>query len=148
MVVDSARADEAPFLADCYKAMLDEAGLNAGLRPDWHERLIRYFRQGMADDTQGWFVARGPGGVPYGSACAFLSETSAVHLRPWATLAGVYVKPEMRRRGTARSLTEAAIAWAREHDCALVRLTASEPAEALYRNMGFVPGRELILRLT
>jgi len=147
-MVEAAGPNEAPFLADCYKAMLDEAGLTSGLRPDWHERLVRYFQRGMADGTQGWFVAREPGGAPYGSACVFLSETSTVQLRPWATLAGVYVKPEMRRRGTARALTLAAIAWARDRNCAVVRLTASEPAESLYRSLGFTPGRELVLRLS
>ena len=147
-MVEAATPADAPFLADCYKAMLDEARLTGGLRPGWRERLIRFYRQGMADDTQGWFVARKPGGEPYGSACMYLSESSSILLRPWATLAGVYVKPEMRRQGTARALTLAAIEWARERDCALVRLTASEPAESMYRKLGFVAGRELVLRLT
>lgn len=147
-MVEAATPAEVPFLADCYKAMLDEAAISSGLRPDWRERLERYFCRGMDDGTQGWFVAREPGGSPYGCACAFLSETSVVLLRPWATLAGVYVKPEMRRRGTARALTVAAIGWARDRECGVVRLTASEPAESLYRSMGFMQGRELVLRLT
>ncbi|MBV8434017.1 MAG: GNAT family N-acetyltransferase, partial [Candidatus Eremiobacteraeota bacterium] len=57
------------------------------------------------------------------------------------------VSPAHRRKGLARRLTEAAIAWAREHGCTLVRLSASEPAETLYRSLGFTRGRELVLRL-
>jgi GNAT superfamily N-acetyltransferase len=71
-----------------------------------------------------------------------------IQVQRMATIAGVYVHPVYRRRGVARELTEAAIAWARGQNCVLVRLSASEPAEALYRNLGFTPGREMVLRLT
>ncbi|HEY1976622.1 MAG TPA: GNAT family N-acetyltransferase [Candidatus Baltobacteraceae bacterium] len=148
-MVDSARADEAPFLADCWKAMLDELSMApGGFVPDWRERLTRFFAEGMADGRHGWFVARDRDGAPFASAGALIAETSVIQARPMATIAGVYVRPAYRRRGVARELTEAAIAWARARHCTLVRLSASEPAETLYRNLGFERGRELVLRLT
>jgi GNAT superfamily N-acetyltransferase len=148
MVVDSARRDEAPFLADCWRAMLEELHMApGGFVPGWRERLVRFFAAGMEAGSQGWFVARGPGGAPFASAGVLIAETSMIQVQRMATIAGVYVDPAHRRNGTARRLTEAAIAWARERGCTLVRLSASEPAETLYRDLGFERGRELVLRL-
>ncbi|HKE36356.1 MAG TPA: GNAT family N-acetyltransferase, partial [Candidatus Baltobacteraceae bacterium] len=148
-MVDSAGVTEAPFLADCWKAMLEELCMApGGFVPDWRERLTGFFAAGMEGGYHGWFVARDPGGTPFASAGALIAETSMIQLARIATIAGVYVQPAYRRRGVARELTEAAIAWARGRSCTLVRLSASEPAETLYRDLGFTPGREMVLRLT
>lgn len=147
-MVDPAGPEQAPFIADCWKGMMDELGMApGGLVPDWRDRLSGYFASGIAAGSQGWFVARSSDGTLFGSAGALIGETSLIYLRPWATLAGVFVRPEYRRRGTARALTEAAIGWARRRGCAAVRLIASEQAENLYRELGFTNGRELVLRL-
>lgn len=153
-MVDSAGPEEAPFLAHCWRAMLDElaaapgATVPRGFVPDWHERLVRFFIDGMAAGRQGWFVVRAEAGEPIACAGALILETSMVQVERIATIAGVYVDPAYRRKGLARRLTEATLQWAREHGCTLARLTAGEPAETLYRSMGFTPGRELILRLS
>jgi GNAT superfamily N-acetyltransferase len=148
-MVERAGACEAPFLADCWKAMLDELDMApGGLVPDWHERLARFFADGIAEERQGWFVVRDEDGAPVACASAFISETSMIQIERIGTIGGVYVRPEHRRRGYARELTRAALDWAREHGCTLARLTAGQPAESLYRSMGFTQGRELILRLT
>ncbi|HZY98031.1 MAG TPA: GNAT family N-acetyltransferase [Candidatus Baltobacteraceae bacterium] len=148
-MVDSASVPEAPFLADCWKAMLEELSMApGGFVPDWRERLARFFAAGMKGGYHGWFVARDPDGTPFASAGALIAETSMIQVQRMATIAGVYVQPAHRRRGIARELTEAAIAWARRRSCTLVRLSASQPAEALYRDLGFTAGREMVLRLT
>jgi ribosomal protein S18 acetylase RimI-like enzyme len=147
-MVDSARPEEAPFLAECWRAMLDELAMApGGFVEDWRERLAAFFAAGMADGSQGWFVGRDPAGSPIASAGALIPETVMVMRPRLATIAGVYVLPAFRRRGLARRLTEAAIEWARAQGCTLVRLSASEPAQSLYRSLGFRPGRELILPL-
>ena len=147
-MVDPAGPDLAPFLADCWKAMMDELSMApGGLVPDWRDRLIGYFAAGISAGTQGWFVARASDGTPFGSAGALIGETSLIYAYPWATLAGVFVRPEYRRQGAARALTEAAIDWARRRGCAVVRLIASQEAEPLYRGLGFTDGRELRLQL-
>jgi GNAT superfamily N-acetyltransferase len=148
VAVDSARQEEAPFLADCWRAMLDELNMApGGFVEDWRGRLAAFFAGGMADQTQGWFVGRDPAGSPVASAGALIPETVMIMKPRLATIAGVYVAPPFRRQGLARRLTEAAIGWARERGCSLVRLSASEPAASLYRSMGFTRGRELVLRL-
>lgn len=153
-MLDSARADEAPFLADCWKAMLDElaalpgATVPRGFVPDWRDRLAGFFAAGLAEGRHGWFVARSADEKPVACAGALIAETSMIQVERIATIAGVYVEPAYRRRGLARRLTEAALEWARANGCTLARLTAGQPAEELYRAMGFTPGRELILPLS
>ena len=138
---------DAPFLAGCWRAMLDELEMaRAGLVPDWRERLERAFAAGMAEERHGWFVAQAPEG-PVGCAGVFFTETGLVQLDRIATIAGVYVAPASRRGGIARELTRRAIAWAKERGCVTVRLTAAERAEPLYRSLGFQDGRELVLKL-
>jgi ribosomal protein S18 acetylase RimI-like enzyme len=69
-----------------------------------------------------------------------------VKARHRASLWGMYVAPEERRRGTGRALLEEAIARLRRLDgIAQIELTvveAAEPARGLYRALGFeVQGR-------
>ena len=144
-----AEAGDALFLADGWRAMIDELDMApAGFVAGWRERLAAFFASGLAAGAHGWFVARSPDGSPVGCAGAMIGETTLLQVEPTATIAGVYVAPTFRRRGVARSLTEAATAWARRRGCRQVRLMASPQAEPLYRSLGFTEGRELILTLT
>ena len=144
-----AQAQDAAFLADGWRAMIDELDMApAGFVPGWRERLASFFASGLAAGAHGWFVACSPDGTPVGCAAAMIAETTLVQVEPTATIAGVYVAPAFRRRGMARDLTQAAIAWARRRGCRQVRLVASPQAEPLYRSLGFTDGRELILTLT
>jgi GNAT superfamily N-acetyltransferase len=55
----------------------------------------------------------------------------------------VYVEPAFRRRGLARALVDAAIAWARQNRLAGLVLHASEAGRPLYAKMGFVETNEM-----
>jgi GNAT superfamily N-acetyltransferase len=55
----------------------------------------------------------------------------------------MYVEPAYRRRGIARALMDAIIAWAREGHVARLVLHASDEGRSLYESMGFVPTTEL-----
>lgn len=58
----------------------------------------------------------------------------------WVGVAAVDVVPEARRRGLGRAVVAQALAWGAEHgaDSAYLQvLTTNEPAQALYRAMGF-----------
>jgi GNAT superfamily N-acetyltransferase len=146
--IRQATVEDVTALANCWRAMVDEVAMApGGFRPDWRERLERFFGQGIAAGAQGWFVAIGPGGRIVASAGALMNETSLVQNEPVVTIAGVYVAPDFRRLGVARELTMRALAWARAEGCRIARLTPSQPAERLYRDLGFTDGRELLLRL-
>ena len=57
----------------------------------------------------------------------------------------MYVEPDYRRRGIARQLMNAIIAWAREGEGRVARLVlhASEDGRHLYSTMGFVATNEM-----
>jgi ribosomal protein S18 acetylase RimI-like enzyme len=59
----------------------------------------------------------------------------------------VYTDAEFRRRGLARELMMAALAWCRENGVDTIILHASPSGRALYEAMGFTPTNEMRLRL-
>lgn len=55
----------------------------------------------------------------------------------------VYVRPESRRRGIARSLMETALEWTRANGVDCVILHASDAGRALYESLGFTSTNEM-----
>ncbi len=79
------------------------------------------------------------GGRSLGTAGGYFADED----REVATLSGMWVDPDARRRGLARELLEAVAAWARDSGARRLRLVVTEcessgPAAALYRERGFV----------
>ncbi len=64
-----------------------------------------------------------------------------------AMILNLYVEREHRRRGVARALMEAMIAWCRENGFANVSLHASDEGRGLYEQLGFKPTTEMRLAL-
>jgi len=62
-------------------------------------------------------------------------------------LLSLYAEREFRRRGVARLIVEAAIAWCRAHGYDRVNLDASEEGKSLYETLGFKPGYGMRLPL-
>jgi len=59
----------------------------------------------------------------------------------------VYTEPEFRRRGVARCLIEAALAWCKVNGIDLVILHASAEGRALYESLGFQASNEMRINL-
>jgi GNAT superfamily N-acetyltransferase len=60
-----------------------------------------------------------------------------------AIVVNVYTEPEFRRRGLARALMQAVLAWARSVKLESLVLHAAPDGEPLYRALGFVPTNEM-----
>ena len=82
----------------------------------------------------------------------------AVVISPWpahayepecrrATILNIYTEPEYRRRGIARQLMEAIVAWCKEEGFARVTLHASDQGKPLYESLGFELNNEMRLNL-
>lgn len=139
---------DVPRLAECWHAMLDEAGLlPGGAVPGWRERLERWFAEAMAQGRMHWEVARS-GNEIVGTAAAILRDAPGdIGRGRSATLAGIFVEPPYRRRGIARELTLRAVTWCRAQGCTAVHLQASAAGRPLYESLGFRPGAEMTLQL-
>ena len=59
---------------------------------------------------------------------------------PTGWVHGIVVRPERRRTGLGRRLTEAAIAWLRDRSVETVLLLATEPGRPVYLRLGFTEG--------
>jgi len=59
----------------------------------------------------------------------------------------VYTEPAWRRRGLARRLMDAMLAWTREAGYANLFLHASDQGRGLYESLGFVPTNEMRVSL-
>lgn len=64
-----------------------------------------------------------------------------------AMILNMYTEPDIRRRGLARRLMEAMIAWCREQGYRTVSLHASDYGRPLYESLGFKPTNEMRLTL-
>ncbi len=133
----------APEFPRFWYAMLDECSLlGSGVVPDWEERLTGHFAREMEAGRMQWFVAQADGRIA-GTAAAILGGGgSYIFKDPSATLAGIFVLPEYRRRGIARELTARAIDWCTLRAVKTIRLHASNAGRPLYESLGFVTATE------
>jgi GNAT superfamily N-acetyltransferase len=144
------RSDELSSILDMRRAMtleLDGEDLD-NTRPEWRTRFGRFVSELAAHNDVMFFVAElddrliGMGGV-----YKLRNHRSEIYGQASAYVTSVYVPPEHRRKGLARRITQAAVQWAREHDCVVVRLRASDSGRRVYETLGFTPTDEMELRL-
>jgi GNAT superfamily N-acetyltransferase len=152
MTIRRATPDDAALLAEHRACVWREVG-------DWSDEALApqipvwqtWLRAKVADGTYVAFVAEDENGEPVGSGAVL------VHLaipRPkWPSDRGgrvqsVYVVPDARRRGIARALMDALIAYAREAQLIFLALHPSDDARPLYAAMGFGETDEMMLRFS
>lgn len=109
-----------------------------------------YIAQGLAEGFyRGWLAEDAAGHVVAGGG---------VLVHPWVSHPGfpesrrayilnVYTEPGSRRRGLAREIMQAILAWCRQEGFAAVALHASEEGRPLYQALGFEPSNEMRLKL-
>jgi len=108
-------------------------------------------KKGLADGSyRGWLVERLGAGVIAGGGVISLEfqphPQNAGSRRSW--IVNMYTEPEHRRRGVARWIVEAIVAWCREAGLPSVYLHASNDGRPLYASFGFEPTSEMRLDLT
>ncbi len=109
-----------------------------------------YFRAAVADGSYLGFLAEDSSGAVVGGGGIVVSPWPGVlnQRQPRrATILNMYVDRKHRRKGVARALMEAMIAWCRENEFAYVSLHASEQGRHLYEKLGFKPTDEMRLEL-
>ncbi len=147
MLLRPALATEAPILADCWYAMLDEERLlSPEPHPAWRELLAGDFAAGIAAGGQVWYVVEAEEGiVACGGAFVRRDAVFTALMGVQATLGGIYTQPAFRRRGYARAIVRALLTFGRSDGWEHVRLRASAMGRPLYEQLGFVAGDEMVL---
>ena len=117
--------------------------------PGWRGRYRAYYDRvfGRGD---GACLSHSIDGVVAGSCIVSVLDDfrRTVTGRGTAYVNAMFVEAAFRRRGIARKLLDAAIAWGKEHGCTTARLHPSPVSREAYRAYGFIPIDEYELRLT
>ncbi len=109
-----------------------------------------FFAQGLRDGTYvGFLAADNEGRVLAGGGVVLLVyQPHPLDPRPRRPfVVNMYTETEHRRRGLARRLMDAMIAWCRREGFASLFLHASDEGRPLYEALGFEPTNEMRLRL-
>jgi len=109
-----------------------------------------YFGTAVADGSYRGFLATDDAGEVIGGGGVVISPWPGIlgqHQPRRAMILNVYVEPEQRRRGVARTLLKAMIAWCRGNGFANVGLHASDEGRGQYEQLGFTPTNEMRLTL-
>lgn len=152
-------------MARVWQANASEADTVAGLLVefrdwwgrDWPpaESFRRSVRRLMAEPGTEYLLGAREGGEPAG-VCQLRYRFGVWHAAEDCWLEDLYVREEARRAGLGGALVDAALARARQRDCARVELDVNEAnpaALALYERLGFSSGADpagghnLLLRL-
>jgi GNAT superfamily N-acetyltransferase len=123
----------------------DEAALDS-----MSERFRVWLREHMSEgDYLAWLITA-PDGTLAAGAGLWLMDWPPHMIGKGArrgNILNVYTHPDFRRRGLARELMKAALAWCGENGVDTVILHASPEGRTLYESMGFSPTNEMRLRL-
>jgi len=153
MNIRFATADDAAILAEHRVAMFREMGAIEAA----HEAPLRaaseaYFASAIPNDEYvGWLAYPDDSAEPIAGAGvqlrSLLPRPSAsgdgLLLGREGLVLNVYTAPSWRRKGVARQMMDAIIAWAAQAGVVRLVLSASDDGRALYERMGFVPTREM-----
>jgi ribosomal protein S18 acetylase RimI-like enzyme len=109
----------------------------------------QYFQSALQDGSYFGLLGEIDGEVIAGGGVVIAAwPGSPLNFHPRrAWILNIYVEPQYRRRGLARTMTEALINWCKENGFQFVSLHASEYGRSLYEKLGFQPTNEMRLRL-
>lgn len=118
--------------------------------PAMEEAMRRYLEVALENASFHAWLASTPAGAAIGGGAVVIHShppsTKEVYPRR-AQILNVYTDPAHRRRGVARRLMEAMLAWCREQGYATVSLHATDAGRPLYEALGFRPTNEMRLDL-
>jgi len=148
IIIRAADPSEFDIASEFWVSMRRELNMpDEDLAANWKTRSVDYFRRRYDAGELRWFLAY-DGDTVVASAAGFLTDGYPSEIcvnRRVGYVAGVFVKPRWRRRGLARTVTQAAVDWLLEIGCRIVRLHAANEARAIYEKMGFEPSNEMII---
>ncbi len=145
-------AGDLPLALGFRYRMMEECGMAPLLADDWRELTHALYAEGYRAGTIAHFGWRENGEIVASAGVMIRNDFPANTLKPrrYGWIMDVYVRPEHRRHGHARRLTEHTLAWLRAKGVVFARLYASEQAKQvrLYEKLGFAFSNEMRLHLS
>jgi N-acetylglutamate synthase-like GNAT family acetyltransferase len=130
--------------------MFDEAGYADLLKENAAEQIQKKYNEMYGASTASHFVIEDNGTI-VACAGAFLKDDIPYcfyKTEHYGFIGDVYVSPQFRKRGYARSLTQAVIEWLEGKGIHTIRLLATPEARHMYHQLGFVQTDEMVLHLS
>jgi GNAT superfamily N-acetyltransferase len=151
LAIRPATAANAAVIAGQRRAMFHDMGHRDDSALDnMTTAFLPWVRDRLASGEYLSWLAIDAGGAPAAGAGLWLMDWPPHMLGPGSrrgNILNVYTRPDVRRQGLARQLTEIALAWCRGNSIGVVILHASEEGSSLYRALGFQPSNEMRLPL-
>ncbi len=148
-IIRAATAADAAVIAHHRAAMFRDMGVLVDAAVPALEAAARdYLAQALpAGEYLGWVVHAGGHVVAGGGVLIrpLLPHPGAPQGGEEAYLLNVYTEPEHRRRGLARQLMQAILAWCDARRISRLTLHASDEGRLLYESLGFAPTNEMRL---
>ncbi|RAV14453.1 GNAT family N-acetyltransferase [Paenibacillus contaminans] len=141
----AAGIDDIPGIVKLKYKMFEETGMAQRLLPDFQQIVEEDYRSFYLANSAQHFVVEKNGQI-IACAGAFIKDDAPyryLKLRRYGFIADVYVEPQFRRLGIARTLTNATLEWFSERNIRLFRLVASDQARPLYESIGFTATKEM-----
>jgi len=113
------------------------------------DRMVEVASPWLADGSYRHWLALDASGRVAGGGGVLLSPWPANPRDPCrqrAVILNVYTEPEFRRRGIARQIMLAILAWVEGHGFRSVNLHASDEGRQLYEKLGFAATNEMRLK--
>jgi ribosomal protein S18 acetylase RimI-like enzyme len=151
--VRDGRVEEDPLIAEHFREMWRDNGVSEErICGAWEANVLAFVSTARSGLEYRSFFAEGAGSQVVGSASCQLfaglyPSILEVQQRKYGYIWGVYVQPNFRRRGIARALTAAALAYLRGIGCTHALLHASPSGRPVYAAMAFQPSNEMRLEL-
>lgn len=149
MNIRNATLEDIDLICHHRRRMFEDMGFaEEGIAPSMNKYPSWLRAQLQQGDYVGWFVEV-DGDVAAGAGMWLIdwqpSPRSGSELRGYVL--NVYTEPDHRHKGYARTLMNAIIDYAREHQIETLVLHASEFGERLYTSLGFKPTNEFTLKV-
>jgi GNAT superfamily N-acetyltransferase len=145
LAIRPATLEDAAIIAGHRRAMFFDMGHRDGL-DSMTEAFLPWVRAKMsAGEYLAWFAIAEDGSVAAGAGLWLMDWPP--HMIGTGSRRGnilnVYTRPDFRRQGLARRLTETAVEWCRANGIGTVILHASDEGRELYQSLGFQPTNEM-----
>lgn len=134
-----------------YQMWLDNQIPAEVIKPDWLPTVCQFIQQARETLNYRAFIAEVDGRIVGSAGCqryaGLYPDIIQENHRYYGYIWGVYVEPNYRRNGIAKTLTQQTVNYLKSIGCTRAILNASPSGTPVYDRIGFVPSNAMQLDL-